>query len=72
MKKLLFDNFRNDPSWVVRQALVEKLTDAEMLSTFQDDKIEDVREAAAKKLSERDNAFSDALNQLPTDQGLKL
>lgn len=71
-EKLLFDNFRNDPSWVVRQALVEKLTDAEMLSTFQDDKIEDVREAAAKKLSERDNAFSDALNQLPTDQGLKL
>lgn len=71
-EKLLFDGFGKDPSADIRQAVVEKLTDAEMLSTFQDDKIEDVREAAAKKLSELDNEFSDALNQLPTDQGLKL
>lgn len=71
-EKLLFDGFGKDPSADIRQKVVEKLTDAEMLSTFQDDKIEDVREAAAKKLSELDNEFSDALNQLPTDQGLKL
>lgn len=71
-EKLLFDGFGKDPSADIRQKVVEKLTDAEMLSTFQDDKIEDVREAAAKKLSELDNEFSDALNQLPTDQGLEL
>lgn len=71
-EKLLFDGFGKDPSADIRQKVVEKLTDAEMLSTFQDDKIEDVREAAAKKLSEFDNEFSDALNQLPTDQGLEL
>lgn len=48
-----------------------KLTDAELLSTFKDDADDFVREVATNKLSELNNDFSDALNQL-SNQSLEL
>ena len=71
-EKLLFDGFGKDPSADIRQKVVEKLNDADLLSAFQDDKAEVVREAANTRLSEHYDEFSDALNQISIDQDLKL
>ena len=52
----IFETFKDDPDWTVRQTVVENLSDEQLiLNTFKDDKAWQVRDAVAKKLSDMES-----------------
>ena len=57
-ENLVFDTFKDDKDWEVREAVVQKLSDKKLIyDTFKDDKKWFVREAVVKKLSDEKLIF---------------
>ena len=57
-EKLIFKTFKDDNFWEVRRAVVNKLSDENLISYFKDDEDCDVREAVVNKLSDEKLIYS--------------
>ena len=57
-EQLIFNTFKDDKYWIVRKAVVEKLSDEKLIYSFKDDKYWDVRLAVIKKLSDEKLIYS--------------
>ena len=56
-EEIIFNKFKNNADWVVRIAVIKKLSDEKLISYFKDDKTWEVRLAVIKKLSNEQLIF---------------
>ena len=70
-EQLILNTFKDDNAWQVRDAVAKKLSDMCSLIEFADDPNEYVRQTVTNKLSEINNEFYEALNQLDSGNELE-